>query len=73
MAEKKEELKSLLIRMKEECEKADFKLNIQKLRSWYLIWKRFLRVPWAAGRHQSILKEINPEYSFEGLMQKLTL
>ena len=35
-------------------------------------WKRFLRVPWTAGRsNQSILKEINPEYSFEGLMLKL--
>ena len=39
---------------------------------WY--WKRFLRVPWTAGRsNQSILKEINPEYSFEGLMLKLKL
>ena len=35
-------------------------------------WKRFLRVPWTARRsNQSILKEINPEYSFEGLMLKL--
>jgi len=33
-----------------------------------------LRVPWAASRsNQSILKEINPEYSFEGLMLKLKL
>ena len=31
-------------------------------------WKRLLRVPWTAGRsNQSILKEINPEYSLEGL------
>ena len=37
---------------------------------WY--WKRLLRVPWTARRsNQSILKEINPEYSLEGLMQKL--
>ena len=36
-------------------------------------WRRLLRVPWAARRsHQSILKEINPEYSLEGLMLKLT-
>ena len=37
-------------------------------------WKRRLRVPWTAGRsNQSILKEINPEYSLEGLMLKLKL
>ena len=35
-------------------------------------WRRFLRVPWKARRsNQSILKEINPEYSWEGLMLKL--
>ena len=35
-------------------------------------WKRFLRVPWTARRSkQSILKEISPEYSLEGLMLKL--
>jgi len=35
-------------------------------------WKRLLRVPWTARRsNQSILKEINPEYSLEGLMLKL--
>ena len=35
-------------------------------------WRRLLRVPWTARRsNQSILKEINPEYSFEGLMLKL--
>ena len=38
MAESKEELKSLLIRVKEESEKAGLKLNIQrKLRSWHLV------------------------------------
>ena len=37
-------------------------------------WKRLLRVSWTAGRsNQSILKEINPEYSLEGLMLKLKL
>ena len=37
--------------------------------SW---WRRFLRVPWTAGSsNQSILKEINPQYSLEGLMPKL--
>ena len=37
-------------------------------------WRRVLRVPWAARRsNQSILKEISPEYSLEGLMLKLKL
>ena len=37
-------------------------------------WKRLLRVPWTARRsNQSILKEISPEYSLEGLMLKLNL
>ena len=37
-------------------------------------WTRLLRVPWTAGRsNQSILKEISPEYSLEGLMLKLKL
>ena len=37
-------------------------------------WKRLLRVPWMARRsNQSILKEINPEYSLEGLMLKMKL
>ena len=37
-------------------------------------WKRLLRVPWTAKRlNQSILKEINPEYSLEGLVLKLKL
>ena len=37
-------------------------------------WERLLRVPWTARRsNQSILKEISPEYSLEGLMLKLKL
>ena len=36
-------------------------------------WRRFLRVPWTARSNQSILKEINSEYSLEGLMLKLKL
>ena len=37
-------------------------------------WRILLRVPWTARRsNQSILKEINPEYSFEGLILKLKL
>ena len=34
-------------------------------------WRRLLRVPWTARSNQSILKEISPEYSLEGLMLKL--
>ena len=45
MAESEEELKSLLMKVKEESEKVDLKLNIQKkknstfrkLRSWHLV------------------------------------
>ena len=37
-------------------------------------WRRFLRVPWTARKsNQSILKEISPDYSLEGLMLKLKL
>ena len=39
---------------------------------WY--WRRLLRLPWIASRsNQSILKEISPEYSLEGLRLKLNL
>ena len=34
-------------------------------------WRRLLRVPWTARSNQSVLKEINPDYSLEGLMLKL--
>ena len=34
-------------------------------------WRRLLRVPWTERSNQSILKEISPEYSLEGLMLKL--
>ena len=52
--------------MKAECRKTDaFELRY---------WKRLLRVPWTARRpNQSILKEISPEYSLEGLILKLKL
>ena len=44
--------------------------RIDAFELWY--WRRLLRVPWTARRsNQSILKEINPEYSLEGLMPKL--
>ena len=49
---------------KAECWRTD------AFKQWY--WRRFLRVAWTARRsNQSILKEINPEYSLEGLMLKL--
>ena len=40
---------------------------------WTWCWKRLLKVPWTARSNQSILKEINPEYSSEGLLLKLKL
>ena len=54
--------------------------TIKKTEHWRIdafelwCWKRLLRVPWTTRRsNQSILKEINPEYSLEGLMLKLKL
>ena len=38
-----------------------------------LCWRRLWRVPWTVRSNQSILKEINPEYSLEGLTLKLKL
>ena len=50
------------------------KAEHQRIDAFELCWRRFLRVPWKARRsNQSILKEINPEYSLEGLMLKLKL
>ena len=50
------------------------KAEHQRTDAFKLCWRRLLRVPWIAGRsNQSILKEINPEYSLEGLMLKLKL
>ena len=47
-------------------------MRIDALEMW--CWRRLWRVPWTARRsNQSILKEINPEYSSEGLMLKLML
>ena len=54
------------ITKKAECQR------IHSFESW--CWRRLLRVPWTARRsNQSILKEISPEYSLEGLMLKLKL
>ena len=51
------------------------KAECQRIEAFELwCWGRLLRVPWAARRsRQSILKEISPEYSLEGLMLKLKL
>ena len=46
-------------------------LRIDSFELW--CWTRCLRVLWTAGSNQSILKEISPEYSLEGLMLKLKL
>ena len=98
MAESEEEIKSLLMKVKEESEKVGLKLNIHKskimasgpITSWQIdgetversgtdafelwCWRRLLRVPWTARRsNQSILKEIGPGCSLEGLMLKLKL
>ena len=50
----------------------DYKERIDAFELWY--WRRLLRVTWTARRsNQSILKEISPEYSLEGLILKLKL
>ena len=51
------------------------KVECQKIDAFELwCWRRLLRVPWTTRRsNQSILKEISPEYSLEGLMLKLKL
>ena len=36
-------------------------------------WRRLLRVPWTVRSNQSILKDISPEYSLEGLILKLKI
>ena len=58
----------------------DVSWTIKKAELWLIdafelwCWRRLLRVPWTARRsNQSILKEISPEYSLEGLMLKLKL
>jgi len=50
------------------------KVQCQRIDAFKLCWRRLLRVPWTTRRSsQSILKEVNPEYSLEGLMLKLKL
>ena len=61
MAESEEELKSLLMKVKKECEKVDLKLNIQKPKSWHPIpslygkymgkwWKQWKASFWEASK-----------------------
>ena len=60
------------VRMWELDHKDGWTQRIDAFALWY--WRRFLRVPWTVRRsNQSILKEINPEYSLEGLMLMLKL
>ena len=57
------------------CESYSIKAEHQRTDTFKLwCWRRILRVPWTASRSSlSILEEINPEYSSEGLMLKLKL
>ena len=57
------------------CESWIKKAECQRIDAFELwCWRRLLRVPWTARRsNHSILKEISPEYSLEGLMLKLKL
>ena len=57
------------------CESWTIKAEHKRIDAFELwCWRRLLRVPWTAKRsNQSIVKEINPEYSLEGLMLKLKL
>ena len=57
-----------------------WELDHKESRAWrtddfelWCCWRRHLRVSWTARSNQSIFREINPEYSLEGLMLKLTL
>ena len=51
------------------------KAELQKTDAFKLrCWRRLLKIPWTVRRsNQSVLKEINSEYSLEGLMLKLKL
>ena len=50
------------------------RLSTEELMIWNWCWRRLLRIPWTARRsNQLILKEINLDYSLEGLMLKLKL
>ena len=58
-----------------ECERWTIKKAEYRRTDAFELWccRRLLRVPWTARSNQLVLKEINPEYSLEGLMLKLKL
>ena len=49
------------------------KAENQRIDVFEVCWRRLLRVPWTARSNLSILREVSPEYSLEGLMLKLKL
>ena len=50
------------------------KTELQRIDAFKLwCWRKLLGVPWMARSNQAILKEINPEYSLEGLVLKLKI
>ena len=52
----------------------NIKCEHQRMNAFELwCWRRLLRVPWTVRSNQSIIKEIIPEYSLEGLMLKRKL
>ena len=57
------------------CELDYKKVECRRIDAFELwCWRRLLRVPWTARRSNlSVLKEISPEYSLQGLMMKLKL
>ena len=79
MAESEEELKSLLMKVKEESEIVGLKLNIQKLRSWHLYhhfmgnrwgnWKQCQTLFWGAPKSLQMVvsaMKLKDAYSLEG-------
>ena len=80
MAESEEELKSLLMKVKEESEKVGLKLNIQKTRSWHLVplphgkimgrqWKQCQTLFWGAPKSLQMVTaamKLKDTYSLEG-------
>ena len=68
-------VKTMVFLVMYKCESWTMKVEHQRIDAFELwCWRRLLRIPWTVRRlNQSILKEINPEYSLEKLMLKLKL
>ena len=80
MAQSEEELKNLLMKVKEESEKTGLKHNIQKLRSWHLVpslhgklmgkkWKQWLTLFWGAPKSLEMViaaMKLKDAYTLEG-------